>query len=318
VIPSENPADQSITMWGPPATGKTTFLAALSIALIRHGNQWAVKGVDKESTEKLIELTMTLIKDRSFPPATQGIAHYKWALHGQVKRKFKRRWFGWQLRDHPVRLRLDLVDSAGLLTSPNKDHRSAQDGLINNLMNSSAIIFLYDPIREVDDGDAFGHTFGVLQQMAQRAPDSPGERLPHYVAVCVTKFDEIRVLATAGKLGLLSYEELGGPPQVAEEDARDLFAGLLKVQPDGDADLVLNLLEQNFHRDRIKYFITSAIGFYVDRNGRFDHDDFQNHLQDPNEPRRTRIRGPIHPINVVEPLVWLTEKLTGAEDVTPL
>lgn len=311
--PRDISADHSITMWGPPATGKTTFLAALSIALLQRGSDWSVRGMDQESTDKLIELTRGLTRERSFPQGTVGIAHYRWALYGRLVRRVKGRWFS-RLREQDIRIRLDLVDSQGELAGTKRRDRGAQADLINNLMNSSAIIFLYDPIREsVNDGDAFDHTFGVLQQMAQLAADLPDGRLPHHVAVCVTKFDEMKVFKTAEELDLLVYDP--DPPEfprVDEEDAREFFAALLKVQPDGDAELVLNLLEQNFRQDRIKYFITSAIGFYVDaRTGRFNPKNYQNHLHDPANPRKSRIRGAIHPINVVEPLVWITDKLTA-------
>lgn len=316
MAPTPEPAEHSITMWGPPATGKTTFLAALSIALIRHGSVWCVNGADEASTEKLISLTTSLATDRCFPPATVGIAHYRWSLDGKLMRKVpRRRWFGSRLVEQDVRIPLNLVDSQGKLVG--RQRGGAQADVVKNLNNSSAIIFLYDPIREFERGDAFDHTFGVLKQMSRQLAGSPGQKLPHYVAVCVTKFDEIRILSTAEKLDLISYDpDLPGFPRVADEDARELFGELSRIPHDSDADMVLNLLEQNFHRDRIKYFITSAIGFYVDpRIGVFDPDNYQNHLPDPDDRRggqsQSRIRGPIRPVNVVEPLLWLAEKVTS-------
>ena len=43
----------------------------------------------------------------------------------------------------------------------------------------------------------------------------------------------------------------------------------------------------------------------------YDPDDPQNLLPDDSAPESSRIRGPVHPINVVEPLLWLGEKLTA-------
>ena len=305
-------------MWGAPTTGKTTFLASLSIALLRRGQEWRVQGEDETSTEHLIRLTTRLIGDRAFPPATVGLEHYRWVLVGQLPRTVWRRrrwwWFSWQRREvhhETVRIRLDLVDAQGELAGSKMLGLTAQHDLIDNLVNSSAIVFLYDPVREFDSGDAFDHTFGVLQQMAQRMGGSSGERMPHYVAVCITKFDEIPVLGTAEKRQLLSYDlDPPGFPRVADDDARELFAALCNVSRSGNADLVLNLLEQNFYADRVKFFVTSAIGFYVDPNtGLYDHDDYQNYLPDPAEPQRARIRGSIYPINVVEPILWLGQEL---------
>jgi hypothetical protein len=305
------PASHSITMWGPPSTGKTTFLAALSVALIRRGPVWRVRGESEDSTKRLIELTTGLTDARGFPQATEGIGHYRWALEGRVKRRVRRWWLGFRQQEEDVSISLDLVDPQGKLASSSMQDRTAQGDLIANLESSNGIVFLFDPIREFDKGDAFEHTFGVLEQLSQRAKGASGRRLPHYVAVCVTKFDEVRVIATAEKLGLLGYDpDAPGFPRVADEDARELFAELCNVSRNGNGELVLNLLEQHFRADRIRYFVTSAIGFYVDpRKGRFDPDDYQNRVQpDPAKPE-ARIRGAIHPINVVEPVLWLSQRL---------
>jgi len=312
--PSRAAASQSLTLWGPPSTGKTTFLAALSVALIRRGPVWRVVGESEDSARRLIELTTALTDAREFPQATAGIGHYRWTLHGRVKRRVKRRrWFGSRQQDEDVNVSLDLVDPQGGLVSSSWSDRTAQGDLIANLESSSGILFLFDPIREFERGDAFEHTFGVLEQLAQRAKNRPGKRLPHYVAICVTKFDEVRVIATAEKLGLLSYDtEPPGFPKVADEDARELFAELCNVSRNGNAELVLPLLEQHFQPDRIKYFVTSAIGFYVDpRKGRFDPDDYQNRVQPNPASPEARIRGAIYPINVVEPVLWLSRQVSS-------
>ena len=73
-------------MWGPPSTGKATFLAALSIAFDRQWDNynWRVTGADEASSIKLINLTNALTQDRCFPNATQGIEHNRWVLMGRV------------------------------------------------------------------------------------------------------------------------------------------------------------------------------------------------------------------------------------------
>jgi hypothetical protein len=299
-------------MWGPPTSGKTTFLAALSVALLRRRTTWRLVGEDEASTEKLIDLTMGLTQARTFPPATVGIEGYRWALEGRVSRITRQRPFGRRLREQDVRISLDLVDTPGELAGPNHHNRAMRADLIETLAHSEAIVLLYDPIREFAYGDAFDHTFGVLSQMSQRMLENPGGRLPHHVAVCITKFDEIRVLATAEKLGLIQYDlDAPGFPRVADEDAREAFEQFCLVSRIGNAEMVPRLLEQKFRPDRIKYFVTSAIGFYVDpRAGVFNPDDYQNHLPDSTEQPGARIRGAIYPINVVEPLLWLSQRLT--------
>ena len=316
-------------MWGAPTTGKTTFLAALSIALIRRGSAWRVKGLDSESNELLIDLTVGLTKNHLFPDGTIGIAHYRWALDGKHPRRLRRWFFRRRQVEEDVRIQLDLVDPAGILTSSERKERAAQSDLVDNLVRSDAIVFLFDPTREFEEGDTFDHTYGVIEQLSLRTKGVPGQRLPHYVAVCVTKFDEVRVLTMADKLGLVSYqEEPPGFPVVANEDAKELFRELCNVSRSGNGELLLNLLEQNFMAERVKYFVTSAIGFYVDpRKGRFDPDDFQNRVppepgEEPRHPKlgekqepatrsEARIRGSVYPINVVEPMLWLGQKVAA-------
>ena len=305
-------------MWGPPSTGKTTFLAALSIAFDRQRDNynWTVTGADEASEKKLRNLENALIRDRCFPNATQGIEHNRWVLTGRVLRTIPRRWwFGYGQREETVRIFLDLVDASGGIAGPANFEGRLRSNLIGNLADSSGIIFLYDPVREFDQGDAFDHTSGVLSQLVQWMADSRGladGKLPHYVAVCITKFDDIRVLAMAEKLELLSYDpDPPKFPKVSDDEARDLFAELCSVSLGGGADRMMRTLEQHFRRERIKYFATSAIGFYLDpRIGIYDPEDSKNvlpesHLKSP------QIRGPVHPINVVEPLMWLDRMLAG-------
>jgi hypothetical protein len=103
-----------------------------------------------------------------------------------------------------------------------------------------------------------------------------------------------------------------GFPRVDDSDAREFFTNLCKVSKSGMADLVLTTLEQHFQPERIKFFVSSAVGFYLDPiSGIYDPENYQNLLPDPDEPDKTRIRGAIHPINVVEPMIWLGTQLTA-------
>jgi hypothetical protein len=303
-------------MWGAPSSGKTTFLAALSLALNRRGGDWNLAGANEASEKILIRLTAALTRGHAFPDATEAIEQYNWVLNGQVRpgkvRRFRR---DKEQIVKPVRVSLDLVDASGEITDPEQLGFSVRHDLIEHLAHCGGIVYMFDPIREFDKGDAFDHTFGMIVQLARRLAEEPGfdGRLPHYVAVCVTKFDEIKVFETARKLDLLMADpnDPYGFPRVDDRDARELFQKLCEVSGSGNAEMVLNALEQYFRTDRIKYFVTSAVGFYVDPRARmYDPDDPQNLLPDEKAPRKARIRGPVHPINVVEPLLWLSTKLS--------
>ncbi|GAA0947564.1 hypothetical protein [Actinocorallia libanotica] len=297
----------NIVMWGAPTCGKTTFLAALSIALGRQSEGWKVIGANDQSTRALVTLT-TQLSDGVFPKASGAvIEHYRWRLVGQELRRG-----GWKslFRRSPVGVQfgLDLADLGGEGYSP---RRLTQKELIDDLVNSRGIVFLFDPVREFEKGDAFEYLFGVLSHLSQHFLENPefsSGLLPHHLAICITKFDELRVLETAEKLGLTQPDEEEHFPRVDDgDDARELFEKLCEVSASGYGGMILNTLEQYFAPERTRYFVTSAIGFHVDPRLGYDPDDHQNVMTD--EKGFTRIRGTVRPVNVMEPLLWLGRRL---------
>jgi hypothetical protein len=89
---------------------------------------------------------------------------------------------------------------------------------------SPGIVLCFDPVSEFERGDAFRHTYGVLTQLKSQLGRCGS--LPHYVAVCITKFDEIRVLESAQKLKLVEYDpEPPEFPNVPDEYARGFSPG---------------------------------------------------------------------------------------------
>lgn len=309
------PVESAITMWGPPGSGKSTFLAALDIALIQQDQGWRLIGEDDKSTEALIRYTTGLSQGRRFPPATQVIERHSWRLIGALPappRRFSLR--SARRREQPervVQVGLDLVDTPGELASPEADGNNGD--LIEVLARSSGLVFFFDPIREFKLGDSFDHVFGVVARLAQRMETPAAGRLPHRVAVCITKFDELRVFESARRLAVSTIgDDVEGLPQVPDYEAREFFAQLCEVSGTGKAEMLVNIFERYFIPERVRYFVTSAIGFYVDpRIGRFDPDDPQNVLagEEFADSKGTRIRGPVRPVNVVEPILWLASAL---------
>jgi hypothetical protein len=298
-------------MWGASATGKTSFLAALHTALISEQNGWRLRGENETSTKALIELTNTLVNKGNFPEATGGIDEYRWSLVARVP-SLDWRWYGPRRRTADVVIPMPVVDVAGeVADADNLRGRQVTDQFVENLANSTGIVFFYDPIREFERGDAFQHTFGVLAELDAKM--KPPGRLPHHVAVCITKFDEQRMLTAAQLMGIVDYD-IDPPylPRVLEKDAREFFARVCSVSRTRNASRVLPLLEGTFEPARIRYFVTSSIGFYVDRStGAFDPQDYQQHIPQT-ASAKSRIRGDVRPINVVEPITWLGNQLTRA------
>ncbi len=151
-------------------------------------------------------------------------------------------------------------------------------------------------------------------------------KLPHHLAVCVTKFDDFKVLETARRLRLLDADpdDSFGIPRVSAADAKELFQQLCAVSASGNADMVLNAITRFFHEDRIRYFVTSSIGFYIHpKRMIFDIDDYQNLVPIVSKPAGgqpaaggasgsgLRIRGEVRPINVMEPMLWLGQRISA-------
>jgi hypothetical protein len=127
----------------------------------------------------------------------------------------------------------------------------------------------------------------------------PSGRLPHRLAVCITKFDDARVLPIAERLGLVTTNpgDLYDRPGV--DDARELFAHLCEVSASGNGGMPLSVIDRFFHPQRVRFFATSTIGFHIGSGQMtFEPKDFQNIV--PTE-HGDRIRGAIQPINVLEP-----------------
>lgn len=320
--PASGQVDHGISMWGAPGSGKTTLLAALSIALTRRNDDWKIIGADPASTDYLIEKTDELSRGRVFPEASRLLERYRWMLIGHPETPNDDRG---NRKAGPVpetRIGINMSDAPGGLFAPG---RRGSDGgpadlrqreLLDNLSEGRGIVFLFDPIREFEVGDAYDHLHAPLTRLAERmlsAGQLTQGRLPHFIAVCITKFDDPRVLQTAQEENILTFDP-DDPyefPRVTSEDAPVLFRQLCKVSATGDADLVLNSLGKFFHADRIRFFVTSSIGFYLDRRTNlFDWHDYVNLLPE-DAGNGLRIRGQVRPINVVEPMLWLGQRLAG-------
>jgi hypothetical protein len=307
-----------IAMWGAPGSGKTTFLAALDIALKRRYYGFTIAGKTEASVNLLIELTERLIVDRTFPAATRGTDYFEWEL---FRNQLHQQVDGFDAPASPGlrKITLSLTDPSGELARADQRTTPERKKLIDDLADSEGILFMFDPIREFKVGDAFSTTNGLLHQLtaavASRDPDKFDGTLPQYVAVCVTKFDEPKVLATAKQLGILRVHPHDPQrlPWVHEHDAYKLLTALTSVSGSGDGEMLLNALNQAFP-GRVRFFITSAVGFFVNpETNRFDEDDPQNLVKNAAGLSRSgdsRIRGTLHPINVVEPILWLSDQIS--------
>jgi energy-coupling factor transporter ATP-binding protein EcfA2 len=306
-------SEPGIAMLGATGAGKSTFLGALQIALLQHESNWTIWSRDSASRAKLVELNTALTSQGEFPLPTTGIDTIDWTLGSKRERTEQRgRFGGTRSFEESLQFTLKLTDPSGELARSDHIGLQPREQLIEHVTDSRGILYMYDPIREYTRGDAYDKTFGLLMDLVAAASEDPGfdGRLPHHVAVCVTKFDEPRVFKTAESLRMLVWDEHDplGFPRVHDSDARDLMLNLCKLSRSGTGEAVPQLLERYFRKERIKYFVTSSVGFMVNQGTqRFDPQDTENVYRI--ESNEALIRGPVHPINVVEPILWLIEQI---------
>lgn len=323
-----------IGLWGSPSSGKTTFLGALQHAVDdgRAIGRWNVHPVTDESRALMGQLTHHLVNERRFPPATPlgSETELRWQFIGDLagsvfdRRRIRRR------TPLPSEFVLNLVDVSGEAFGPAPETKNVArhviDKAIDHLANAQGLIYLFDPIRDQELKDSAQYLNTTILFLSQRMLQ---ERrlvdgfLPQHVSVCVTKFDHPKLFDKAREAMLVNAGP-DGVPRVLDKDARTLFnmicdGSLWKDQSEEaqtSAWYIRDQLTKRFHPNRIRYFVTSAVGFRraPDRDGNrvpgfgIDPRNYANVYEAGGEPR---IYGPITPINVLEPLVGLYQQLTA-------
>ncbi|HEU5160108.1 MAG TPA: hypothetical protein VFU43_24130 [Streptosporangiaceae bacterium] len=331
VVPDEAESprkERKIGLWGASGSGKTSFLAALYVAVTENTADWRIIGDNRASVDFLTEMTKSMTQHHVFPKKTEGIQKLSWTMVGQTERIVGRR-FRKKKETVPLRFRLDLIDAQGRLlagmdraddlnldfgeTRAMKTPKTEADQLIEELAACDGLVYLFDPLRErsdrkLEDGDDFQHFQWALQNIAHIC-DKNGTfdtHLPHYLAVCITKLDDPLVFRTADELGYLTADTQDPYlfPRVVPGRTEELYLKLGSTSPTRSALKVHDSIRRYFHEDRVRYFATSSIGFYVPPGAtRFRRANFRNVV--PDSEKSTVIRGDIHPINVLEPLLWL-------------
>ncbi|TDE32977.1 hypothetical protein E1295_38745 [Nonomuraea mesophila] len=305
----ERGREPDIAMWGASGSGKTAFLAALSIALNKSRDAgWRLIGENPVSRTELAKLRNTLLQARTFPAPTEALTYYSWMIIGPPETR--RRWW-WPWTAPPAKapkIKLDFLDLRGDLYAESESNIDKQ-ALITSLVRSRGLLYMFDPDREARVGDAFKHLDAALHEVAGRmlvGDEYADGKLPHYIAVCITKYDDPRVLRIAMEEGFTERDpgdELR-IPHVPADRVRDFFRLLCQESYDHNTETILDLIEAFFHKDRIRYFVTSSVGMFIDEElGRFDPDDFLNVID--NAGGGLTIRGAVRPMNVMEPVIWL-------------
>lgn len=292
-----------IGLWGPPDSGKTCFLSALNAAVAQTVPPWTLVGATEASTAWITQCTADMIGARIFPSRTDMGEEYeiRALLSGEVDIPVKH--FVQRRADRlSVQLELSILDVGG-------EYFVGQHGMPNHLVEYLAacdgIAFFFDPTHQsaLEEYEYFQRAVAQFEHELQLRHALHDLRLPHRVAVCIAKYDEPEVLEVARKGDhlVVRQDDPYGFPRVADERAEAFFEELCTGSVGGEASLLGHAIRRYFHSDRIRYFAVSSIGFYVDHTKRFDWDNYYNVLE-----KYHHIRGQICPVNVLEPLLWLT------------
>jgi hypothetical protein len=298
-----------IGLWGASRSGKTTFLGALRIATLRGNQQWAewrLIGANAESRDWLIDRTEEL-ESRQFPSPTQLSEKIRCFFSGNLSRQMLAQMGPAGSAAYRVAFTLDVIDAPGLLHQTGHRLEPAEyDALIAHLMSCRGILFLYD-LTQQDGFASIQRTLDRLAEQAIMAPEGTieGGKLPHHIAVCITKFDDPRVFEEARRIAGIGRHQTVDAPMV--KNARAFFEAKAP-------DLVRNSLRNYFSEKRINYFATSAIGFHTDEQGRVIEADYANARTGVNG---AEIRSQVRPINVLEPLIWLEHEIRKASSLPP-
>jgi hypothetical protein len=335
VHPHTQIVEAGLGLLGPPASGKTTFLAALPIAAEQYAPGWMFYGANDVAHDFLQEYLRRLRSTRTLPAATMALQpEMRFVVKG-VRRVGRRDGLFTRTRRVQSAVYLDVLDAPGGMyawsgpseaggdlgsgatpTTPVDGQESDRDRLIRHVAGSSGLILLVDPVLADSPGnDAYDYIKGILMDITRRtALSSPDEFLPQHLAVCMTKCDHPAVYDRACEFGLVTEgADSRGFPEVSDQHAREFFDELCgnsrHTGPRGRASELRDAILHSFSPRRTRFFLTSSLGFGEHPvTGDFDPGDptsviYKTNADDGHE--QPWLTGPIRPVNIFEPVLWL-------------
>lgn len=294
-----------IALLGAPSSGKTSFLGAVWMAAIGASEElgrWNVVAQGQRAERFIIEQTHHLTVARRFPEATAVPVAFTYNFRAEVPDRptgTARAAAARPARGHRrFDFSLDFFDAGGAEFAAERygKHRELAD----HLAGAQRILVLVDPRGSGRQAEYLAPHLERLS-LGHRADGKLLDgRLPHQVAVCVSKFDDPLVFQLARRGGWVNQDS-GGDPYVHPDDA-DGFAGWL-AGSSPDTAAVRRLVGAYFLPHRVSWYVLSAVGFFRRPDGSMDLEDCSNAV--PDEDGIPVLRGPARPLNVLEPLAAL-------------
>lgn len=285
---------------GGQSSGKTTFLGALSIAVVREPTgEWRIVGKDDASISFMSENKQYLLNGE-FPPTSLDTASCEYTISGyltadRVKGVYQalggvptevlKSAMSMFKLGRRATFTMNVVDYPGgdLLTL------DIEDELWKFLARCNGIIYLFDPLLEKSRFPNYRYidkAATCIYVHCDRAGTLIQDRLPHFIAVAITKSDEPEI-----------QEAIAPFPNQPEK----AFATIAD-------ELTVPTIRNFFVQRRTAYYFVSSIGFFQNPVTRtVDPNDRYNVVH---TPEGVRLRGRPNPINVFEPLLWIYSNLS--------
>ena len=330
-----------VGLWGASAAGKTTFVASLGLCALRQTLGWIPTTIDERNedraTQQKLGTWQQALLDLRFPTASQTTGEkYVWVLEraARIKNdeqpKIGGRLAGLRNREPEItasarteRIRFEIRDVSGELFDF-QDRGQPQEQTLEEMGKCHGFVFLFNPVASA----AKDRQRAAFLSVAERLSESRNK----YLATCVTKIDDPRVYLDPKtcqlKLRLPEDISYAGPESV---NLNSRMSTLFENWAPG----IHTGIQTYFSPSRVSFFATSAIGFRSKYEGRhywdgIDWADFQNFrlvetfrsLGQTGEPSASqtpvfdpeflfsmRVNSNPNPINVLEPLLWMYERM---------
>ena len=285
--------------------------------------QWTMYPVNAASEEFLVRSVHQLVVEQRFPEATplSVITPISVILKGDLTgSEFAPRRRFWKRGPVIDSFQLDLLDLAGEAFAYDPERQipsDTADAAIDNIADAQGLVYFFDPVSEFDRRSSAEYMYSPLVRLLGRMKGQASDRfLPQQVSVCMTKFDHPRIFMQIKQLGLLDENF-----RVSDRNAKRIFDMYCEGRFSSDdersyasAQFIRNQLQTYFAPDNVRYFVTSSVGLhrqsanFDDLAGfpRIDPDDFANVYS---QHGGLMIRGPIEPINVLEPLISIQQRI---------
>ncbi len=267
---------QSIGIWGPTGSGKTTYLGALYLDLLK---EWMIHGENskgRDSSQLMVDISNALTAG-IFPRATpRESKHYALYFH-PIKTGFIAR-----RRQNPFEL--SLYEAPGEFTGRDSGLLPSDEvGMYyENLGKSTGLLLMIDPVSQQKRGeDLFGVEAGTyylaLQKLFDNLPTDANRKVNTRLAFCLTKIDVDSVAS-----------------QLETESVEQVIYNIIG----GDA---ANLVRSRCVERRIAFFGLSAVGTYMIEgslrpNITYSPRENSYQIAKPHERK---------PLRLTEPLYWL-------------